>query len=378
MKAWLQKVDLESFAVELVELPAGAARVTVGRASTCDVRVDSGRVSRVQFVLKSDGGPWTLEIDPGASATFVNGARVSQHLLVTFDRIAIGAAMFTFLTAPPAHHAELEARIDEDPDDAGRVQVWADWLQEQGDPLGARLLGATTNPAWGGRHVEVARKHGLVHSLKLRAGPGVFNQAEQLLLLIKDREARWTRELTVDVSGWERTDRVQQTTAAVLRVLLTGPHLPRLERLSFGSITEVLPQDSFVPALLQRLPARFPHLRTAPESLLRPTRRAALEIVSVPAELDFHAPTAIGGRISLEAGLWVGSAVEGQLRALAPGILRATAEQSFLVRQEAPPWCFIPLEAGVLLNGRDAVETRLLPGDVIEEPRGSRFMFRAD
>ena len=88
-----------------------------------------------------------------------------------------------------------------------------------------------------------------------------------------------------------------------------------------------------------------------------------------------EAPAAREERIPLDSGLWVGSSARGQLRALAPGVHRSGVVESFLVRQQSPQWCLIPLEHGVLLNGRRAVETRLLPGDVIEEPRGTRFRF---
>jgi hypothetical protein len=173
-------------------------------------------------------------------------------------------------------------------------------------------------------------------------------------------------------------NRIQQDAAAVLRGMLHGAELPGLERLSFGYFSESLPSSSFLPALFNRLKARFPRLRTNVGELLQPVRTAALEIVFMPEGLDFHAPAAVKGRIPLDSGVWVGSSVQGQLRALAPGVPRSTVVQAFLVRQEAPQWCLIPLEEGVLLNGRAAVETRLLPGDVIEDRRGARFRFTTD
>jgi hypothetical protein len=192
--------------------------------------------------------------------------------------------------------------------------------------------------------------------------------------------ARWLRELTIDLSTWvvPSANRIQQDAAAVLKGLLQGARLPRLERLFFGYFSEALPSASFLPALFERARVRFPRLKTGMRELLRPVRSAALEIVSLPEGLDFHAPAAVNGRIPLDSGVWVGNSTPGQLRALAPGVPRSTAVQAFLVRQQAPQWCLIPLEEGVLLNGRPAVETRLLPGDVIEDRRGARFRFTTD
>ena len=45
--------------------------------------------------------------------------------------------------------------------------------------------------------------------------------------------------------------RVFQDAAAVLKGLLTGPHLPALERLSFGYFTEPLPPSVFLLTMLE-------------------------------------------------------------------------------------------------------------------------------
>jgi len=105
-------------------------------------------------------------------------------------------------------------------------------------------------------------------------------------------------------------------------------------------------------------------------------RHAWLEVERRSAEVEFqHVGPQEGGRIPLHTGVWVGGATPTRLRAIAPGVRREGVRESFLIRQEAPQWCLVPVEHGVLLNGRPAVSTRLLPGDLIEEPRGTRFRF---
>lgn len=384
-RAWLRKIELETFQGELIALPTGAATLMVGRQGA-DLNIRSERVARKQCALVSDGGRWLVEDVTSTGGTFVNGRRIHRHPLVHGDTLWLYDALLVFLETPQLHHDHLEAALDENPDDRDRVQVYADWLLEQGDPLGDHLLGraAPSRVLEGldalvqeGR-LELIWKHGLIHTARVRCiNDATYSDVELVARLLSLRVARWIRELTIDLSTWvvPSANRIQQDAAAVLKGLLQGPLLPRLEQLSFGYFSESLPAASFLPALFDRLKPRFPRLKTSMRELLHPVRTATLEVVAIPEGLDFHAPAAVNGRIPLDSGVWVGSSVQGQLCALAPGVPRSTVIQAFLVRQQAPQWCLIPLEEGVLLNGRPAVETRLLPGDVIEDRRGAKFRF---
>lgn len=387
MRARLRRIELETFRSELITLPEGPASLMVGR-SGADLNIGSERVAKKQCALVSDGGRWLVEDVTSTGGTFVNGRRIHRHPLVHGDTLWLYDALLVFLETPVRHHDELEASLDADPDDRARVQVYADWLLEQGDPLGDHLLGRAgpgvlegLDPLVREGRLELVWKHGLIHTARVRCiNDATYSDVELVARLLSLRVARWLRELTIDLSTWvvPSANRIQQDAAAVLKGLLHGPSLPRLERLSFGYFSEALPAASFLPALFERLAPRFPRLKTSMRELLHPVRSASLEVISMPEGLDFHAPAAVNGRIPLESGVWVGSSVQGQLRALAPGVPRSTVIQAFLVRQQAPQWCLIPLEEGVLLNGRAAVETRLLPGDVIEDRRGAKFRFTTD
>ena len=383
MKAWVRRIDLDTFKSTVFELKEGP----VGTASLrgAGVDVDTARLGN-QGAFVSEGGRWRMEDGASAGGTFLNGRRVRLHTLVHGDTIWLYDAMLVFLETAPMMGSVSETVIDEDPDDRNRVQVWADWLLEQGDPLGEHLLAAQPldaaldglAPLVKDGRLELTWQHGLIHTARLRCiNDATYSDVELIARYLSLRVARWTRELTVDLSTWvmPSANRIHQDAAAVLKGLLTGPHLPALQRLSFGYFTDPLPPSVFLVALFDRLRARFPKLKTDPRSLLNAVRTATLEIVEVPVGLDFHAPEARASRIPLDSGLWVGSSTRGQLRALAPGVPRSGVVQSFLVRQQSPQWCLIPLEHGVLLNGRPAVETRLLPGDLIEEPRGAKFRF---
>ncbi len=385
MNSWVRRIELDTFASTIFELVEGVGVVTVGRRDA-DIIIDSPRVSRKQCAFVSDGGRWLVEDATSTGGTFLNGRRVHRHKLVHGDTLWLYDALLVFLEAPPTAGSGPEAHLDENPDDRNRVQVWADWLLERGDPLGEHLLSARPiDAALDGLsslvkegRLELIWRHGLIHTARLRCiNDATYSDVELIARFLSLRVARWTRELTVDLSTWvmPSASRVHQDAAAVLRGLLTGPHLPCLEKLSFGYFAEQLPPSVFLLTMLDRLKNRFPKLVSNPRTLLSPVKTATLEVLHVPLELDFHAPAARDERIPLDSGLWVGSSARGQLRALAPGVHRSGVVESFLVRQQSPQWCLIPLEHGVLLNGRRAVETRLLPGDVIEEPRGTRFRF---
>lgn len=384
-QAWVRRIDLDTFKSTVFELSEGTTMVTVGRKGA-DIIIDSPRLSEKQCAFVSDGGRWRVEDVTSAGGTFLNGRRVHRHTLVHGDTLWLYDVLLVFLESSPITGSGPEADLDADPDDRNRVQVWADWLQERGDPLGEHLLSAQPVessldglfPLVKDGRLELTWRHGLIHTARLRCiNDATYSDVELIARFLSLRVARWTRELTVDLSTWvmPSANRIHQDAAAVLKGLLTGPHLPALEHLSFGYFTEPLPPSVFLLTMLDRLRARFPKLKTNPRLLLAQARFATLEILAIPGELDFHAPGAKDARIPLDSGLWVGSSARGQLRALAPGVHRSGVVESFLVRQQSPQWCLIPLEHGVLLNGRPAVETRLLPGDVIEEPRGTRFRF---
>ncbi|MFO0600464.1 MAG: FHA domain-containing protein [Myxococcaceae bacterium] len=388
MKAWLKQIDLETYRCEVIALPASTPSLTIGRTGA-DLIIKSERVSKKQCVLLNDGGRWLLEDLTSTGGTFVNGRRIHRHPLVHGDTLWLYDALLVFLESPQLRQAELEAAIDRDPDDAAAIHVLADWLLERGDAFGEHLLGKAAPeqvleglaPLVREGRLELVWRHGLLHTARVRCtNDATYSDVELVARLLSLRVARWLRELTIDLSTWvvPSANRIQQDAAAVLRGLAGGPALPCLERLSFGYFSESLPSTSFLPALFDRLAPRCPKLQTGARDLLRPVRTASLEVVHVPADLDFHAPAAHDGRIPLEAGVWVGASSPGQLRALAPGVPRSTSVQAFIVRQQSPQWCLIPLEEGVLLNGRPAVETRLLPGDVIEDRRGARFRFVTD
>jgi hypothetical protein len=366
--AFLRKLDLETWQGELLELG-----------------VDLVPTPACRFVKLE--GAWQVEDLGGPHGTWVNGHRVGKQALREGDAIWLREVMFVFLLSQPLGNAQIERAIDEAPEDARRVKVWADWLLERGDALGEHLSGSGPRDAGPGvlegleglvasGQLELAWHDGLIRAVKLRSvDDATWRPGDIIVRLLAVRVARWVRELTIDVSSWVIPSalRVQSELGALLRGLALGPELPALERLSFGyALNEELSRSPFLGRLEALVRSRFPRLQRLP--LLQQVRTAWLE-VEVPAGVKFYHPGPTPEALSLDSGMWVGAAVDGVVRAMAPGVARPGVLDCFVVRQEAPRWSLQPVERGVLLNGRPAFSTRLLPGDVITDPHGITYRF---
>ncbi len=389
MSAWLKRIDLDTFASSILELPRGAQSLNVGSTSEREIVIDSPHVSRwhCRFACDAENGRWRIEDLKTTGGTLVNGHRVARHVLTHGDLVSLHGTLLVFLDRLEHRDPALEAAIDANPDDAASVQVWADALLDHGDPLGEDLIAGRARPEVfeglqplieDGR-LELTLKHGLVHTVRIRCtSDSTFQDIEVLARVLSLRIARWVRELTVDLSTWSvpSSRRLQGDAAAVLRGVLTAQLAPTLRTISLGYLTQPLPPSNFLDALMRRLPKRFPQLETAADRVMPVIRHAWLEVQHVPEGLDFaHDGEITLKRLPIHTGIWVGSSKPDRLRAIAPGVNREGLLTSFIVRQQAPQWCLIPMEHGVALNGHRAVPTRLLPGDVIEDLRGMRYRF---
>ncbi|MEW5737517.1 MAG: FHA domain-containing protein [Myxococcota bacterium] len=382
----LKRIDLDGFRVEELPLPSGAGSITVGRTPPAELLIPSATVSRRHCRFTREGERWRLEDVASTGGTWLNGKRVTSQLLSHGDAVWLGETLLVFLDRPETKSPELEAAIAERPDDSARIRVWADWLLDHGDPFGEHLFGAEPSafvleglgPLVRDGRLELDWRHGLIRAARLRCiNDATYSSVELLARLLSLRAARWMSELVVDLSTWvmPSATRLQLDVAAVLRGLVSGPELPALRRLSLGYVLEALPRSQFVEALFDRLRGRYKRLETSREELLPVARRAWLDVEEIAPGIDFHHAGPSEERIPLDAGVWIGSSAQGSLRAVPPGVQRQGLSESFLVRQEAPLWCLVPLENGIQLNGHLAVPTRLLPGDRIEDPRGARFRF---
>jgi uncharacterized protein (TIGR02996 family) len=383
----LKRVDVAGFHVEVLPVPTGTGPVTIGRGAAATLRVPSDRISRLHCQLREEHGGWQIEDLGSSGGTWLNARRVDGSVRLSHgDRVWLGDTRLVFLDQPELESPELEAVVTQHPDDPSAVRVWADWLLERGDPFGEHLLSPHPvdfaleglAPLVRAGQLELDWQHGLIRTARLRCvEDATYWNVEVLARLVALRAARWLDHLTVDLTTWVDPSAAQhqRDAALVLRGLAQGP---RLSTLSLGYVTEALPDSPFLEALYARLTARHPPLRLAGALPWREARRAWLRVERVPAGLDFHHAGSAQARIPLEDGVWVGAASEGTLRAVAPGVPRQGVRQRFLVRQEAPRWCLVPLDGEVTINGHPAAPTRLLPGDLLEVPPGVQLRFEVD
>lgn len=391
MKARLKRINFDTCTVQTVALPARSANLTLGRDPANFLSVPSRRVGKVHCRLVGEGGRWRLEDGGNSRGTLVNGEFVERRLLKHGDSIDLHSEELVFLDRLVASNAMLEEAVDADPDDRGRVMVWADWLQEHGDPLGDELASGVPGPAslegldasLDLRRLDLEWTNGLITRATVRKVRGdTYAPVAVLLRLLSLRVARWIRELRVDsvsdvIPGTESFN--GGTVALVLRALLKQPKYPRLRKLGLGILPEPDAISPFVLELFSRLAKLYPEIDLSPATVLPVVGHARLEVLHVPQGFDFKSGAPLDPHgLSLDTGLWIGSSQAGSLRALTPGVVRTGVTESFLIEHEDGHWWLRPREAGLRLNGAPAVACALLPGDEVEEPRGCRFRFVID
>ena len=119
---WIKRIDLATG-----EATAHALEPTAPFPTAPEV---AGLSSRFEF----DGEHWHhLSFTARAPATPIQHQRQWARHGVT---VASPTHLFVFMEYPEARHAQLEASLGTDP---AAVSVYADWLEEQGDPYAASL-----------------------------------------------------------------------------------------------------------------------------------------------------------------------------------------------------------------------------------------------
>jgi hypothetical protein len=74
----------------------GKTRFLIGRGRSCDVVLDSNKVSREQCAVELRGGQVELVDQGSGCGTFVNGQRTSRHALRVNDVVFIGDVTLRF------------------------------------------------------------------------------------------------------------------------------------------------------------------------------------------------------------------------------------------------------------------------------------------
>lgn len=317
-------------------------------------------------LLMRDGLCLVMEASTGDIEINGQPVRLGTALLHG-DLITIRDVELAFSTFDELREPNLEAAILRDPDADEPWLVYADWLQEQGDPLGERITAERTGRSderwlealWQHHRVEATWRHGMLDGVILREGvpSDVGTLRAMLARLFSLRAAAFLRALSVDLVGDARHPLARPELRAQAEALVAAlPALPALERLSLGYHLE----DDDPPAPVHATGPRFPRLSPAP--VFTWARRALIEVEDARGLVGAH----LGDRFTAP-----GARIEAAGHRLALGRIGTMRDASELFGFDA-------VGGRVMLRTRDEGMRRLtvngrpglpslflLPGDVI-------------
>ncbi len=391
VRAWLERDQRPG---EDILLPEGSGILVFGRSPKCTIVFDDSRVSARHCELAWDSGFWKLRDLGSDGGTRINGILVAHsRALFSGDRIEFGNSRLIFRTDVQSASGQLAVAISSDPDDPKNWMVWADELQELGDPLGERIVQSVNGtrldhmpwlgPLWDSfvaGELDIEWKFGCVKRATIRTAAGrvPMDFESTVSLLVNLRIGQFIREVIID--------------------------LPRLKGLSAGQIpTEVLHAQKFLEGL--------PLLPCTLESLSFGYHIAPVHVASPKTDLPMwvedglvlRLPRLRGSTVySRAAGLQLrvlhiasGAKVSGieETRTLA-GVTRFRREGRNHLLVESPPGipfvaegnpCYVAWSDGRahLVTGRMRGDVRvnnridalypLLPNDVVDFPGIAKF-----
>ncbi len=354
-------------------------RFILGRGNTAGLSIASSLITRVHCEVVFELGRWWVRDLGSTNGTFVGGEPVHDAQLNHGDCFELpwGVVFRLLLREPVEARDEAMERALFDTDDPRQWSVYGDWLQERGDPLGARLSSPRPedDPRWlgplagdaGRGELQVRWACGLPREVVLRCltpHRAEVPWEQRLATLQRQREFRFVRSLELDLGSFFREPLDQRVVSRAL-VLLDGS-LPALERFVIGPAS-LRAGASDLTALLRDTRRLHPRL-VLEEPLVRPWQRATLTLEALApgltSTLQLGTPVELGAHASFN---------EAQFQT--PGPLGG-----FSLRPENDRWFFEALDwrTRVLrLNGRDCARAQLRDADLIEPAPGLALRFRA-
>lgn len=345
----------------------GPGRYLLGPVTGGRIAVEVEAPSLPTVLSSSRMSPLALLSLAASNGTLLNGSPLApgEHALKHGDVVEISFGLvFRYFTHEERKQRSpmLESAIGDVPSEDGRWRVYADWLLERGDPLGARMttgadggdddarwLGPMARP-WRSGNLELNWRHGFIQTATLRAleweiGPDTY---WCLLRLFELELCRFVEAVHVDLFTTESERPPFELRAK--RVLEHMRHAPRtLQHISVGPVMEM----ELSPELRRELDClreERPRLKTDEDTLIHRFSRMVLrgadgDVVEVTAQDKTH-------RFGIES-LTLGLGKYGV----------AWAE-----RVEPR------LSSPFLANGRPVWQARLMPGDVIEPAPGHKLV----
>jgi uncharacterized protein (TIGR02996 family) len=277
VRAWLER---EVPSGEDILLPEGSGTLVFGRSPKSTIVFDDLQLSARHCELSWDGGFWRLRDLGSDQGTQVNGQSLTHgRALFDGDRVEFGSVRLRFRTDLPKIDSTLLEAIAREPDVEANWLVFADQLQEQGDPLGERIVKARggSRPdhmpwlgslwdAFGSGELEVEWQYGFVKRATLRtcAGRLAGDWRAMVTTLFNLRVGGFVRSLVIDLPRLRNLlpSQIPQEVVDAQLFLAALPSLPpTLERLSFGYHESQPAAGAGQLPVIEELALRVPRLR---------------------------------------------------------------------------------------------------------------------
>lgn len=277
MRAWLER---ETPPGDDIQLPESGSLV-FGRSAKCTIVFDDSRISPQHCEVSWDGSFWKVKDLGSEAGTQVNGVTLRHsRALHANEIIQFGDTRLRFKTDLPVEDRALIEAIARSPDAEPNWLVYADQLQERGDPLGERIvksraggkldhmpwLGGLWDPFVNGE-LEIDWQYGFVRRATIRtaAGREAPRWEDLLVSLFNSRIGHFLRSLTIDLPRIRGLTHLQLLDAVIdaQHFLTQLPSLPlSLEKLSFGYHVAQPATGSL--SVTEELALKLPRLRAAP------------------------------------------------------------------------------------------------------------------
>ncbi len=385
MRAWLER---EKPAGDDISLPDGSGTLVLGRSVKCTYVFDDRLLSHQHCEISWNGGFWRVRDLGSTTGTRVNGDAVTYgRALFPGDRVQFGETVLRYCSDAPDDEPETLEAIIREPEVEASWLVYADQLQERGDPLGERIARAKAGQRldhmpWLARlwdsfvagELEIDWSYGFARRATFRTAAGRLhpNWREQVAALFNLRVGKFVRALSIDLPRLQNLTPAQlpEALAAAQQYLAALPSLPAtLDRVSLGYHV-AQPATGAVDASAV-LTLRVPRLRDTP--VYQRVNAVRLRVLSVTSGVKL---SGIEGSRVLTGGTRLRRGERGTLfLEAAPGIpfLADGNPCYFGFAQGRAQLIAGRMRGEVRVNNRIDSHYELLPDDVIDVQGGARF-----